>query len=169
MKPGRQCRNNSGGGKEEATLRLSRGFTLIEIMMVVAIVGLTLTMGLPSFLRVLHREGMRKAEYDLVEACKEARRAAIMNNEKTYLNINPLLGTFSVPGAFPQAQLPPDVAIDILGVNFIQLEKADQANVCFFPNGTSDEFTIVLHSTTGMYEKIYLDTITALPQVENVK
>ena len=126
-----------------------RGFTLIEVMMVVAIIGLTLTMGLPSFLRVLQREGMRKAEYEMVEACKEARRAAIMNNEKTFLVIHPLLRTFEVPGAYPQKQLPNDVAIEILGVNFVRLDGADQASVCFFPNGTSDEFTIVLHSAGG--------------------
>jgi prepilin-type N-terminal cleavage/methylation domain-containing protein len=149
--------------------QLPRGFTLIEIMMVVAIVGLTLTMGLPGFLRVLRKEGMRKAEYEMVEACREARRAAIMNNEKTSLIIHPLLGTFEVPGAFPQAQLPNDVIIDILGVNFIQLERADQANVCFFPNGTSDEFTIVLHSSGGVYRKIYLDTVTALPDIQDIR
>jgi prepilin-type N-terminal cleavage/methylation domain-containing protein len=146
-----------------------RGFTLIEVMMVVAILGLTLTMGLPSFLHVLRREGMRKAEYDMLEACQDARRAAIMNNEKTFLVIHPLLGTFEVPGAFPQAQLPGDIAIDILGVNFVQLERADLANVGFFPNGTSDEFTIVLHASGGGAEKIYLDTVTALPQVEDIK
>jgi prepilin-type N-terminal cleavage/methylation domain-containing protein len=147
----------------------SRGFTLIEVMMVVAIIGLTLTMGLPGFLRVMRREGMRKAEYEMVEACKEARRAAIMNNEKTYLIIHPLTGAFEVPGAYPQAQLPGDVIIDILGVNFIQLENAEQARVCFFPNGTSDEFTIVLHSSGGKYEKIFLDTVTALPDIEDIR
>jgi general secretion pathway protein H len=147
----------------------SRGFTLIEIMMVVAIVGLTLTMGLPSFLRVLQREGMRKAEYEMVEACKEARRAAIMNNEKTFLVIHPLLRTFEVPGAYPQKQLPNDVAIEILGVNFVRLDGADQASVCFFPNGTSDEFTIVLHSSGGAYRKIYLDTVTALPDIQDIR
>jgi prepilin-type N-terminal cleavage/methylation domain-containing protein len=146
-----------------------RGFTLIEVMMVVAIIGLTLTMGLPGFLRVLQREGMRKAEYEMFEACKEARRAAIMNNEKTFLVIHPLLGTFEVPGAYPQKQLPNDVIIDILGVNFIQFERADEARVCFFPNGTSDEFTIVLHSSGGKYEKISLDTITALPDIQDIR
>jgi prepilin-type N-terminal cleavage/methylation domain-containing protein len=161
MKPRRPFGKTSG---RTATA----GFTLIEIMMVVAIIGLTLTMGLPSFLHTIQREGMRKAEYDLVEACKEARRAAIMNNEKTFLVLHPTQGTFEVPGAFPQKQIPPDIAIDILGVNFIQFEKADDARVAFFPNGTSDEFTIVLHSPSGAYIKIYLDTITALPQVENL-
>ena len=133
-----------------------RGFTLIEVMMVVAILGLTLTMGLPGFLHVLQREGMRKAEYEMLEACKEARRAAIMNNQKTFLVIHPLQKTFEVSGAYPQKQLPNDVGIDILGVNFIQFEQADDARVCFFPNGTSDEFTIVLHSSGGAYRKIYL-------------
>jgi prepilin-type N-terminal cleavage/methylation domain-containing protein len=149
--------------------QFSRGFTLIEVMMVVAIIGLTLTMGLPGFLRVLQKEGMRKAEYEMVEACKEARRAAIMNNEKTYLVIHPLLGTFEVPGTYAQKQLPNDIAIDILGVNFIQYERADEARVCFFPNGTSDEFTIVLHSLGGVYRKIFLDTVTALPDIENIR
>jgi len=147
-----------------------RGFTLIEVMMVVAIMGLTLTMGLPSFLRVIHKEGLRKAEYDLVEACRDARRAAIMNNAVAVLDIFPVQGTFGVGGtANKQTQLPHDVTIDILGVNFIQLEHADEARVHFFPNGTSDEFTVVLHSSTGSYIKIYLDTVTALPNIEDIR
>ena len=164
MKLPRQPGDGSKGAEERP-----RGFTLVEVMMVVAIIGLTLTMGLPSFVRTIHRQGIGKAEYELFEACTEARRAAIMNNEKTFLVIHPLLGTFEVSGAFPQAQLPNDVIIDILGVNFIQFEKADEARVCFFPNGTSDEFTIVLHTPGGGYRKISLDTVTALPDIEDLR
>jgi prepilin-type N-terminal cleavage/methylation domain-containing protein len=146
------------------------GFTLIEIMMVVAIIGLTLTMGIPSFVRVLKKEGMRKAESELLEACQDARRAAIINNQTTDLVFHPLEGSFEVPGAFEKATLPNDILIDIMGVNFIELEKADQARVHFFPNGTSDEFTIVIRAASdGATRKIYLDTVTALPVVEVVK
>jgi prepilin-type N-terminal cleavage/methylation domain-containing protein len=168
MKPKRKCRDRGGARGEKETPQLPRGFTLIEVMMVVAIIGLTLTMGLPSFLRVIERQGMRKAEYEMVEACKEARRAAIMNNQITSLILHPLLGTFEVPGAFKQAQLPNGVIIDILGVNFIQYERADEAKVRFFPNGTSDEFTIVLHSSGGRPLEIDLDTIAALPVVKDL-
>lgn len=147
----------------------ARGFTLIEIMMVVAIIGLTLTMGIPSFVRVLKKEGMRKAESDLLEACQDARRTAIMNNQTAELVIHPIDGSFEVAGAFERTALPNDIIIDIIGVNFIQLEKADEARVHFFPNGTSDEFTILIHSTDGAYRKIYLDTVTALPVVEDVR
>jgi len=144
-------------------------FTLIEIMMVVAIVGLTLTMGFPAFLRGMKREGMGKAERDLVQACQEARRAAIMNNQTTDLVIRPLDHTISVPGDFGPAIIPDDIIIDIMGVNFIQMEKADEAHVHFFPGGTSDEFTIVLRGADGSARKIYLDTVTALVRVENIR
>jgi prepilin-type N-terminal cleavage/methylation domain-containing protein len=154
----------------KATRYSRRGFTLIEIMMVVAIIGLTLTMGIPSFVRVLKKEGMRKAESDFLEACQDARRAAIMNNQNADLVIHPMDNSFEVPGSFERRAFPDDIVIDILGVNFIQLEKNEEARVHFFPNGTSDEFTILIHSTSdGAYRKIYLDTVTALPVVENVR
>jgi prepilin-type N-terminal cleavage/methylation domain-containing protein len=147
----------------------SGGFTLIEIMMVVAIIGLTLTLGLPSFYRSIQKEGMGKAESDLVEACQSARRDAIMNNHTAQLVINPVDGTFEVSGAFPRAQLPGDVKIELLGVNFIDLTKAEQARVNFFPNGTSDEFTVLIHSLDGAVREIDLDMVAALPMVKTIR
>jgi prepilin-type N-terminal cleavage/methylation domain-containing protein len=159
MKPIRQYRNSSR----------TNGFTLIEIMMVVAILGLTLVMGLPSFLRVMQKSGMHKAEYEMVEACKEARRSAIMNNQTASLILHPVQGTFEVPGAFPQAQLPGEVHIETLGVNFVESRDFDQATVHFFPNGTSDEFTIILHAAGGATLEIDLDTISALPVLKDIR
>jgi prepilin-type N-terminal cleavage/methylation domain-containing protein len=147
----------------------SAAFTLIEIMMVVAIIGLTLTMGVPPFVKALKREGMGKVERGLVEACQAARRDAIMHNHRTDLVIRPHDRTFGVPGVFDNITIPDEVVIDIMGVNFIQMEGADEARVHFNPNGTSDEFTIVLHGPNGAYRKIYLDIVTALPIVENLR
>lgn len=151
------------------TARQGRGFTLIEIMVAVAIMGLTFAIGLPSFVHAFKREGMRKAEKDLLDACREARAAAIMQDKPVDLVFHPLERSFEVPGVFPTAQMPDDVTIDIMGVNFIQLERAEIARIHFFPNGTSDEFTIVLHSTEGEYRKYSLDTVTALTVAETIK
>jgi prepilin-type N-terminal cleavage/methylation domain-containing protein len=141
-------------------------FTLIEIMMVVAIIGLTLTMSIPSFHHMLQREGMGKVERDMVQACQEARRAAIMNNQTTDLVIRPLDHTFSVPGAFDLVTIPNDINIEALGVNFNPMETQDEARVHFNPKGTSDEFVIILHGPDGSYRTIYLDCVTALVRVE---
>jgi prepilin-type N-terminal cleavage/methylation domain-containing protein len=142
-------------------------FTLIEIMMVVAILGLTLTMGIPSFWRVLKREGMGKVERDMMQACQDARRAAIMGNIETHLVIRPLDHTFSVPGAFNSVQIPNDIVIEALGVNFADKKGEEEALVRFNPQGTSDEFIIILRGADGSYRTIYLDCVTALPRVEN--
>lgn len=138
-------------------------------MMVVAIIGLTLTMGLPSFYRSIRKEGMAKAESELVEACQSARRDAIMNNHTAEMVMNPIDGTFEVPGAYERKELPGDVRIDIVGVNFIDLTKAPEARVHFFPNGTSDEFSIIISSADGAAREIDLDMVAALPVVKTIR
>jgi prepilin-type N-terminal cleavage/methylation domain-containing protein len=147
--------------------RHAGAFTLIEIMMVVAIIGLTFSMGMPAFVRALKREGMGKLERDLVKACQEARRDAIMNNHITSLVFHPMDHTFSVPGVFDAVTIPNNIVIEALGVNFMPMETQDEAQVHFTPKGTSDEFIIILHGPEGSYRTIYLDTLTALPRVES--
>lgn len=141
---------------------------MIEIMIVVAILGLVLSLGMPGFVRMLHKEGMRKAVDDIMEACKDARAEAILKQHTADLVFHPSDGTISAPG-FKGATLPENVQIQILGINFVQYEKADEATIHFFPNGTSDEFTIVLQDDQLETRKISLDVMTALPDVEAVR
>jgi prepilin-type N-terminal cleavage/methylation domain-containing protein len=145
-----------------------RAFTLIEIMIVVGIMGMMLLMGMPSIVKTLRKEGMRKAVNDVMEACKSARAEAILKQKTADLVLHPSEGTISAPG-FTSATLPKNVQIQILGVNFVQYERADEAKIHFFPNGTSDEFTIVLQDDQGQTRKISLDIMTALPDVEDIR
>ena len=171
------------------------GFTLIEIMIVVAIMGIVLTMGVPSFVHALRKEGIRKATSDMVEACGNARATAILSGLVTDVVIRPKDGTISVakenvlssslrnagnfgastttaatapPAAFT-AQIPGNVAIELLGVNFIEYQEAAEARVRFYPNGMSDEFTIILRSDQQEWRKITLEPVTALAEVSIVR
>jgi hypothetical protein len=110
---------------------------------------------------------MRKAVSDLVEACNEARALAILNGQKTAMTIRPLDGAVSA-GKF-SATFPANIGIEILGVNFVELQEAEQAQVQFYPNGTSDEFTIVLVSDEDKAKKISLEVVTGLAVVEELR
>ena len=55
-----------------------RGFTLIEIMIVISIMMVVMTVGIPAFVRALDKQGLRKAVNDVVEGCSHARSQAIL-------------------------------------------------------------------------------------------
>ena len=133
-------------------------------MIVVAIMGLIMAMGIPSLARSMRKEGMRKAVSDIVEACSGARAAAILTGQTADLVIRPQDKTIS--GGKFSATIPENVGIEILGVNFMELQEADEARVHFYGNGTSDEFTIVLTTDEHKAMKISLEVVTGLADVE---
>jgi len=74
----------------------NRAFTLVEIMIVVAILGIVLGIGIPSMFRVMRREGIRAATADVLEVCAKARAAAILSGSMVELQILPESRQFNV-------------------------------------------------------------------------
>jgi prepilin-type N-terminal cleavage/methylation domain-containing protein len=174
---------------------ISRGFTLIELMVVVAIMGIVLAMGIPAIHEALHREELTQGVRDVMEACSHARAQAILQDVVAEVRFHPQTGHFEV-GAAPRdvsfdtgsgaprpvpgvaaapapearigagfsAQLSDRLHLEMLDVNFIEFKDAELARVRFYPNGTSDEFTMILHSDTGEWRKISLEVVTALAE-----
>jgi prepilin-type N-terminal cleavage/methylation domain-containing protein len=151
-----------------------RAFTLIEIMMVVAILGLIMAMGVPGILAGLREEPMRKAVNDVVEICGHARAMAILSGQTTTVVFHPHDGTIDGGNApagsvstrnsgkvTTSAQFENGIIIETLDINLIEDKDAEIAGVRFFPNGTSDEMTLILHSGED-WRKITLEVTTAL-------
>ena len=157
--------------------RSRAAFTLIEIMIVVAIIGLIAAMGVPSILQTFRKEGMRKAISDVEDVCAEARTQAIMQNKITAVVFYPPERRFAVEGAagdvnkssgrVTSATLPDGIDIAMLDINLQDYGGSDWARVFFYPNGTSDEMTLVLHSSDD-WRKITLEFSTALVRVSDV-
>jgi prepilin-type N-terminal cleavage/methylation domain-containing protein len=171
------------------------GFTLIEIMVVVGILAIVLAMGLPPFVRSMQKDSLRQAAGDIEEACSTARAHAILQGVPTEVVIratdgqvavvpvpdmkgNPI-GAGSEAGEQPagagaakpavfSARLREDVAVTLLYVNLKNQMDAEESHVHFYPNGTSDEFTIVLQTGRGV-RKISLECVTGLARVEVIK
>ena len=165
-----------------------RAFTLIEIMIVVAIIGLIAAMGIPSMLQMLQKEGMRKAVSDVKDVLNTARAQAILQGRTKTVVFHPHDKKLEVSdmaasesdttegseaaktqvGALTEAVLPDNVDIAMLDINLMDFGGSDIARVRFFPNGTCDELTLVLHENDA-WEKITLEFSTAIATATPVK
>lgn len=171
-------------------------FTLIEIMLAISIAAIIMAIGLPAFVGALKKEDLRKAVSDVVEGCSQARAQAILKGVPTEFVVRAEDGNLSVQPAkikesdvFPgktetqngqssvdtsaisssfASQFSRDVGVKFLHVNFQDKMDQSEARVRFYPNGTSDEFTMIIFSTRGE-KKISLDVVTALADVETLR
>ena len=157
-----------------------RAFTLLEIMMVVAILGLVMAIGVPGMLSA-HREApLRKATNDLLEICTRARDYAILHKQKITVIFHPLdkevSADIDVDKALPSTRFgmqpltsttfAPSVDIADLSINLDDYGASPEARVYFYPNGTCDELRVILMSA-GEERIITLEPTTALVSVQS--
>ncbi len=143
---------------------------MIEIMIVIGILGVSLALGIPAFARVLHREGMGKAVTSVMDAARQARANAILSGQPAEMVIHPKTKSIDVTGPTPfSATLPSNVWIELMGVNFVELQDAEEARVKFQPNATCDEFTLVLNSDDHKGKKLTLEVVTGILDIEDLK
>ena len=158
---------------------------MLELMMVVAIIGLLMATGVPAILSVTREAPMRKAVNDVMEICSQARAVAILRGQTVTVGIHPrthemdlgvgaeAIGASRMPSrvggtSVNSSTFDSSVVIEALGINNLDYTDSDDARVRFFANGTSDEMTLVL-SSGGDYRKITLEVTTALASVSNVR
>lgn len=162
--------------------RTAAAFTLIEIMIVVGIIAIVMTVAIPAFVSAQNKRPMRAATEGLMEACATARAQAVLRGTLVELRIRPQDYTFDVTPAGQagnssgsdarpdpkvgeghavfHVRLPEEIGIEELAINFQLLKEAEAVAVRFHPNGTSDEFTVVLRSLHGELRKVSLDPVT---------
>jgi prepilin-type N-terminal cleavage/methylation domain-containing protein len=166
----------------------SRAFTLIEVMVVCGIMGLIVAAGIPAFAKMLKKQGIRKVTADVEQVCYQARKMAIFSGKRAAVMFHPHdhrleVETAPTPDASglpgnvstetsdnPQAaSIPDDYTIEMLDINLLEYNESEWARVWFYPNGTSDEMTLVLRSSKNEWVKLSLEVTTGLVSVTNVQ
>ncbi len=185
-------------------------FTLIEILVVVAIISVVLTISVPFMnTAITGNKGINGAMKLVMEACSDARALAILRqatatltiNADGSLNVSEGSGTMAARARaesldvsgnewrmadrqaansggtarggrvemrhkYP-ARLPEGVGIRAILANGLDATEAEMAEVRFYPNGTSDEFNVVLNEpSTGENRQVWLEITTGLPDFE---
>ena len=70
-----------------AVRRHDRGFTLIEMLVIVTTIGILLSIGIPSFLALLNNNKIKSAVVRVESALKGAQRTAIKNSKDCIVTI----------------------------------------------------------------------------------
>ncbi len=152
-------------------------------MIVVSIIAIFMTAGIPQLMRGLEKDDLSRAIRDTIEGCKTARDRAILQavpwvfiiRENGQMDVqaapqedlrkgarSSAAGSRNISGSpysgFPR-QLGEDVMIQMVDVNFISHMELPEARVRFFPNGTADEFTVVF-AWKGRQRSVTIDIVT---------
>jgi prepilin-type N-terminal cleavage/methylation domain-containing protein len=150
--------------------RSVRAFTLIEIMVVVAIIGFIAAAGIPTIYKLFHKEGLRKAVSDVTEIFQNARARAILQQTTTTVVFHPHDGSCALqgsgdtaPGTATETQFGEGVTIEALraygtGEDY---HNSAEVRICFYKEGTCDDLSLVI-GQKNQFRQITLETTTAL-------
>ena len=77
-------------------MRRKNGFTIIELVIVIAIIGITTAIGIPNLLSWLHKYRLQSAARDLYANVQRAKTGAILNNASWAIVFNADAGSYEV-------------------------------------------------------------------------
>ncbi|MFI4970250.1 MAG: GspH/FimT family pseudopilin [Lysobacterales bacterium] len=115
--------------------RLSRGFTLIELIAVIVLLAIAMTVVTFSFSKSLQSARIRGASRDLVAALRYTRGQAIVKGTPEVLTLDLDNNSYTAPGK-GAAKLPKDMTLRLTTAETEQT-GANSGGIRFFADGSS--------------------------------
>ena len=166
-----------GRGWTESLLS-KKGFTLIELVIVMVIVGLITTLTLPVFSKSFYGLGLRKSVQELRSAVRYSRGEAIINKtpkwlafdieEEQYWFGDGLADEETVLNSQEEDSIRLPDGVDLDGFSWFDGSDAERVGwVQFYPNGSSSGGSLSLGEVYGeRMARIVMEPFTGLSRVE---
>ena len=133
------------------------GFTLVELLVVLAILALVVALGVPAFQRVLPGLQLKSGAETVATAMREARGLAIGTNTEIALVID--IDEHSLRlGDSPPVRLPPGLALTLLTARR-EVIGSGSGRIRFYPDGTSTGGRVTLALDHRVYH-VAVDWLT---------
>ncbi len=146
--------------------RFRRAFTLVELLLVVVIIGVSLTLALPSMVESMRWHRLRTASRTLVTVARYARSMAILKQSDLSLSFN--LDTGQVDMTAAGTTLPRFTRIlEGVALDYVELEGADRATegtvtVPYRRSGVCRPFAVKVRDRHGHHVVIRVDALSSV-------
>lgn len=152
----------------KSTFRL--GFTMIEILLIIVIIGVALGITMPSLVRSIQGQRLKTAARTMVTVARYARSMAVLKQTDLTLSFN--FNTGQIDLTSTNVSLPRFTRM-IEGVNvaYVKVEGKDQSeegtcSVTFRRNGLCRPFEVKIIDRRGSYVIVKIDALASAKATE---
>jgi general secretion pathway protein H len=130
-----------------------RGFTMLELLAAITIVGLLLAVTVPASFRFYESMQYRQAVRDVITALASARYSAVNSGRAQDVAVDPAANTIEVNGE--RTRLPDAVSLTVQSAR--ELNRDRRGVIRFYPEGGSSGGDIDLEQAGGRGVRVSVD------------
>jgi general secretion pathway protein H len=158
MKPAQIFFSSPRPGASGGTRRAQAGFSLLELMAVLALMGLLLGLVLPGLINSWQRESNRATLREFTTTLRTARSEAVTRGYKVRLFLNLKTGRYRLEGSTREGAL---TGVKLTDAQLVwQNPEKSQGYIAFYGDGSTSGGTLALAEPTGRRYLLEVEPIT---------